>query len=252
MKVPTEYHDEYNDFLSIVDMIYNEAKRFAKHNYWIPQRDQQDDEDDLYEVLNYEKPMALIMTPEMINSAKKRSEICNLNPDKYDCKYEDLEKMLYFGRPFNVLLATNLVPIFGSNWIKRELALGYLLGYPIENVAAYILRISIMGLRLDGKLAPSIKPQPQRSRDPISDVLNDRKKLVRITFHTRKHTRRERILPLINNLKNIIEQDKYLDFCVCYRSNRLGTPYIVFGYKRLVDAYWSKIPSPTTQKFEIP
>lgn len=239
MKVPLEYQKEYIDFLLKIDNIYNEAKRFAKHNYWISGIIAGTDVDDLNLVLNNEKPMALIMNQELINTKKKRNEICNLYPDKFDCKYED--EMLYFGRPFNVLLATNLWNIFTTNLLKREIALGYLLGYPIENVAAYILRISIRRLRLDGKLLPYIEPQPQISRTPISDVLNDRKELVLILLPT---TRTEVIQPLIDKLKNIIMQDEHLDFCVCYRSNQRATPYIVFGNKRLVGAFWSKIPSP--------
>jgi len=235
-----KFEKKIRKLFKLTEYIISHHKEIGKYTYWYTYIGSEKDEFESTKIGL--KPMVLLWdnNGKSDRFIKEAKNICKKDKG-FSCGYIGSSKIHFiFGTPSHVFIGQRLL----SHWAEEvplvyDVLLGLLLGYPIPNIASFLNRLSIMFSEFDEK---SIYPQPQRSRNPIQDVLDDKKEFVLIPFPTRGHTEVEKINPIISQLNGIIEKDKYLDFCVCYRNNTEGTPYIVFGDKRLVDAYWEQIP----------
>ena len=230
------------EIVGLAISIIDNRKDLGKYTYWETYVGSPQDEFELTKMGI--KPMMLLWesNPDAQVYINKAKNICDKDLG-FSCGYIGQSDIHFiFGEPTYVHIGEilpKIVDYVDDDQFMYDVMLGLLLGYPIPNIASFLNRLTIMGSDFDLNIVSST---PKRSRNPIKDVLLGKKDLVQISYPTRKHADKEIINERINELTEIINEKSHLDYCVCYRNNNYGTPYIVFGDKRLVDAYWEQIP----------
>lgn len=171
-----KYQNRIKNLKDKVKSIDKNSVKFGHQTYWNAGGIYADNEKELLAVKKGKKPMGLITpnsrTEHIIQKAK---DFCD-KKSGYSWAMV-LNNQFVYGKNFNVYAVNHL-----GSFSNFDIALGLLLGYSKEHVAAFEIRLMTM---LRGKHI-HYPVKPIRSRNPIKDVLSKKRELVEINFKTDK------------------------------------------------------------------
>ena len=226
-----KYKNRIKSLKNKVKKIDESSLKFGSKTFWFQVEVYGDNEKEFSAVKKGKKPMGLIHR-NLKNKAfiQKVKDFC----DKKSGYSWDIvmNNQFVYGKNFNVYAAKHI-----DDFSNFDVALGLLLGYSKEHIAAFNLRIQI----LFGNKDMHYPTRPIRSRNPIKDVLNGKRDLVQINFKDDgSHHISHFVNKKIKELKKICDRNKNLSFLVLYKKIKCGEPFIVFGQKSLMDKVYIK------------
>lgn len=229
-----KYQNRIKSLKNKVKNIDKNSVKFGHKTYWLQEGIYTDNEKELLAVKKGIKPMGLI-TPNSANEdlIQKAKDFCD-KKSGYSWAMV-LNKQFVYGKNFNVYAAQHI-----GSFSNFDIALGLLLGYSKEHVAAFEIRLMTM---LRGKHI-HYPVKPIKSRNPIKDVLSEKRDLVEINFKPDKNfwVLPKTVNEKIEEIKKLCKKNKKLDFAVLYKGKD-GKPFIVFGKKSLINKiYLSSMP----------
>lgn len=200
--------------------------RLSQKTFWLQEGTYASEEKEFKAVKDGSKPMALINPrPDSERLIKKAKSFCDKTSGySYDIV---LNNKFVYGKNFNVFAAKilHMFPNF-------DVALGTILGYGKKHVAAFQCRLDVMYRNVKIEFPE----KPIRSKNPIKDVLNGKRKLTQINFKADQGflVKAKTVNKKIKELERHCKKNKKLDFVVLYKG-KYGNPYIVFGQKKLIN-----------------